>query len=96
MVYTVEQIRHIAAPIAQSYGLKSLSLFGSYARGEATDSSDIDMIVDCGAVRSAFQMGGLYADLSEGLGKTLDLVTTDHRDKAFLGRIQADQLRLYP
>lgn len=96
MVYTVEQIRHIAVPIAQSYGLKSLSLFGSYARGEATDSSDIDMIVDCGAVRSAFQMGGLYADLSEGLGKTLDLVTTDHRDKAFLGRIQADQLRLYP
>ena len=54
------------------------------------------MLVDCGAVRSAFQMGGLYADLSEGLGKSLDLVTTDHRDKAFLGRIQADQLRLYP
>lgn len=96
MVYTVEQIRRIAEPIARSYGLKSLSLFGSYARGEATEASDIDMLVDCGAVRSAFQMGGLYADLSEGLGKSLDLVTTDHRDKAFLGRIQADQLRLYP
>ena len=96
MIYTVEQIKSIATPIARSYGLKSLSLFGSYARGEATDSSDIDMIVDCGAVRSAFQMGGLYADLSEGLGKTLDLVTTDHRDKAFLNRIQANQLRLYP
>ena len=96
MTYTVEQIRRIAAPIALAYGVKSLSLFGSYARGEATDDSDIDLLVDCGAVRSAFQMGGLYADLSEGLGKALDLVTTDHRDKAFLGRIQADQLRLYP
>ncbi len=96
MVYTVEQIRRIAAPIARAYGLNSLSLFGSYARGEATENSDIDMIVDCGKVRSAFQMGGLYADLSESLGKTLDLVTTDHRDKAFLGRIQADELRLYP
>ena len=35
MIYTVEQIRHIATPIARSYGVKSLSLFGSYARGEA-------------------------------------------------------------
>lgn len=96
MIYTVEQIRQIAVPIAASYGVNSLSLFGSYARGEATDDSDVDLIVDCGAVRSAFQMGGLYADLSEGLGKTLDLVTTDHRDKAFLHRISGDQLRLYP
>lgn len=96
MIYTVEQIRSIAAPIARSYGVNSLSLFGSYARGEATDDSDIDILVDCGAIRSAFQMGGLYADLSERLGKELDLVTTDHRDKAFLGRIRRDQLRLYP
>ena len=96
MVYTVEQIKRIASPIAQVYGVKSLSLFGSYARGEATESSDIDLLVDCGAIRSAFQMGGLYADLSEGFGKSLDLVTTDHSDKAFLGRIKADQLRIYP
>ena len=96
MIYTVEQIRHIATPIARSYGVKSLSLFGSYARGEATENSDIDLLVDCGNIRSAFQMGGLYADLSEGFGKPLDLVTTDHRDKSFLRRIQADQLRLYP
>ena len=96
MIYTVEQIRSIAAPIARSYGVNSLSLFGSYARGEATDDSDIDILVDCGAIRSAFQIGGLYADLSERLGKELDLVTTDHRDKAFLGRIRRDQLRLYP
>ena len=96
MVYTIDQIRKIVAPIAASYGAGSLSLFGSYARGEATDGSDIDILVDCGAIRSAFQMGGLYADLSEGLGKELDLVTTDHRDKAFLRRISKDQLRLYP
>ena len=96
MVYTIEQIRRIAVPIARAYGVKSLSLFGSYARGEATESSDIDMLVECGAIRSAFQMGGLYADLSEGLGKPLDLVTTDHGDKAFLGRIEEDRFRLYP
>ena len=96
MIYTIEEIKKITAPIAASYGVNSLSLFGSYARGEARDDSDVDLIVDCGAIRSAFQMGGLYADLSEKLGKELDLVTTDHKDKAFLGRILRDQLRLYP
>ena len=96
MIYTIEQIRQIASPIAAANGVRSMRLFGSYARGDATDESDIDMIVDCGAIRSAFQMGGFYADLSDGLGKELDLITTDHRDKAFLGRIQRDQVRLYP
>ena len=96
MIYSIEDIRKLISPIALSYGVKSVFLFGSYARGEATENSDIDLLVDCGAIRSAFQMGGLYADLSERLGKELDLVTTDHRDKAFLGRIHKDQVALYP
>ena len=96
MIYTIEQIKSIAAPIAAAHGVASLSLFGSYARGEATDESDIDLLVDCGSIRSAFQMGGLYADLSEGLKKPLDLITTDHRDKVFLYRIVGDCLCLYP
>ena len=81
MVYTISELQDIITPIARKYGLRAVYLFGSYARREATEGSDIDLIVDCGAIRSAFQMGGLYADLSEGFGKSLDLVTTDHRDK---------------
>ena len=96
MIYTTEQIRQIIAPIATSYGVKSMSLFGSYARGEATEESDVDILVDRGAIRTAFQMGGLYADLSESLGKPLDLVTTDGSDGAFLSRIRRDEVRLYP
>ena len=45
MVYTVEQIAQRILPVAQKYGLKAVYLFGSYARGEATASSDIDVIV---------------------------------------------------
>ena len=85
VVYTIEQIRDIAVPIARSYGVSSLSLFGSYARGEATEDSDIDILVDCGAIRCAFQWEACMLILSEGLGKELDLVTTNHRDKAFDG-----------
>lgn len=95
MVYTIEQIRSIAAPIAASYGVKSLSLFGSYARGEATEDSDIDLLLDRSGMSVGWAIGGLYSDLSEALGKELDMVTTTGADKAFLARIQRDEVRLY-
>lgn len=44
MIYTIEQIRDIASPIAAAYGVKSLSLFGSYARGEATEDSAVQLL----------------------------------------------------
>lgn len=47
-VYTLDEIRTIAHPIAQRYGIAALCLFGSYARGEAIPQSDIDFRVDRG------------------------------------------------
>jgi predicted nucleotidyltransferase len=78
MVYTIEQLRELIVPIAEKYGLRAVWVFGSYARNEATESSDIDFLIDRtdSAVRSLFQMGGVYNDLSEVVGKPIDLVTT--------------------
>ena len=95
MVYSIDQIRAIASPIAASYGVKSLSLFGSYARGEATDDSDVDLLLDWSGISSGWAIGGLYADLCEALGKELDMVTTTGAEEAFLSRIRTDEVRLY-
>ena len=95
MVYTIDQIREIITPIAASYGVKSLSLFGSYARGEATDSSDIDLLLDRTGMAKGWAIGGLYADLAEALGKDLDMVSTTGADHDFLERIQGDAINLY-
>ena len=46
MVYTIDQIKAIVTPIAEKYHLPAIYLFGSYARGTATDGSDIDLLVD--------------------------------------------------
>ena len=45
-VYTLEEIKAIASPIARRYDIAALYLFGSYARGEATPASDLDFRVD--------------------------------------------------
>lgn len=95
MIYTIDQIRRIAAPIAAVYGVKSMRLFGSYARGEASEQSDVDLIIDRGGIRSGFMLGGLYADLRDGLKKNLDLVTTQGADADFLLRIQPDEVMIY-
>ena len=59
MVYHVDEIRQIVAPIANKYHLKAVYLFGSYARGTATESSDIDLLIDTSGteLKSLFALG---------------------------------------
>lgn len=84
-VYTVEEIALRVAPVAREYQLPAVYLFGSYARGEATEESDIDLLVDVAGTRirglfsttSPYSLGGLYCDLEEALDKEVDLVTLD-------------------
>ena len=48
-IYTLDEIKAIASPIAESHGVAALYLFGSYARGEATSDSDLDFRIEKGA-----------------------------------------------
>ena len=81
--YTIEEISRRVSPIAKKYGLSAVFLFGSYARGEATSESDIDLLVDVGGtgINSLFKLGALYNDLEEALGTSIDLVTLDSMEE---------------
>ena len=94
-VYTVDEIRAIAAPLARRYGVKSLYLFGSYARGEADGSSDIDLRVDRGDMTDLLELGGLYTDLQEQLDKPLDLLTNQMLSQEFMAAIRGEEVQLY-
>jgi len=95
MIYTTDQIREIVTPIAASYGVRSLSLFGSYARNEATEDSDIDLLVDRDGMAGGWVIGGLYTDLAEALKKELDMVTVTGIDSEFLQHIRNEAIMLY-
>ncbi|SCI53955.1 Predicted nucleotidyltransferases [uncultured Blautia sp.] len=77
VIYTQDQIRQMIAPIAEKYHLKAVFLFGSYARGDANESSDVDLLVDTTgtSLKSLLSLGALYCDLEAALGKPIDLVT---------------------
>jgi len=61
--------------IAHTRGAYNLRIFGSLARGEATEKSDIDILVDLEPGRTLFDLGGLLVDLQELLDCQIDIVT---------------------
>lgn len=59
-VYSFEEIAERVRPIAEKYGLRSVYLFGSYARGDADEDSDVDLLIDDGdEVHGLFWLGGV-------------------------------------
>lgn len=94
-IYTIEEIRERIKPIAKQYGVERIYLFGSYARGEATELSDVDFRIDKGQIRGLFALGGLYNSLSDALSKSIDLVTTESLDPAFINNIASEEVLLY-
>jgi len=61
--------------IAKEYGASNVRVFGSVARGEADEKSDIDLLVDMEEGRSLFDLGGLLMDLQETLHCKVDVAT---------------------
>ena len=96
-VYTIEEIRAKAVPIAKKYGVKKLSLFGSYARGEADEKSDLDFLYDSGngKIKSLFDYMDFVWDLEGEFKCHIDLVEDDIPDKNFLAKIKNDEVVLY-
>ena len=74
--YSINEIRERVKPVAKKYGLPLVYLFGSYARGEATPDSDIDLLVEVrGSDALGWAFGGLSNDLEAALEMPIDLVT---------------------
>jgi predicted nucleotidyltransferase len=61
--------------IAAQHGARNVRVFGSVARGEADEASDIDFLVELEPGRTLFDLGGLLMDLRELLGREVDVAT---------------------
>ena len=61
--------------ICAKHGARNVRVFGSVARGEADEQSDIDLLVDMEPGRTLLDLGGLLMDLQALLGQNVDVVT---------------------
>ena len=103
MIYTVNELKKIITPVARRYGIRAVYLFGSYARNEATEQSDVDILIDrAGSVVRGLMIGALYEDIRACIGMRIDLVTvqtleqpsTKERCPSFVQNVYADMIRL--
>jgi predicted nucleotidyltransferase len=75
--------------IAKKRGVLTIKVFGSVARGDADENSDIDFLVEMEKGRTLLDVGGLLMDLQELLKKKVDIVTI----KALKPHVKEEVLR---
>ena len=85
----VRQHRTDVLRLAARRGVTDVRLFGSVARGEADQASDIDFLVQLGPGRSLLDLGGFLMDLQDLLGQRVDVVT----ERSLRPRVREQVLR---
>ena len=95
MIYTIDEIKQKAIPIAQKYGVDRMSLFGSYARGEAREDSDLDFFINRGDIKGLLEYIGFVQDLEDIFNCHVDVVSAGIEDKTFLAIIKKDGVLIY-
>lgn len=75
-------------------GIERIYLFGSYARGEATPESDVDVVVEFERIDSYLGIGRLYVRLNRALEKDVDIVPSDAGD-SFMDSIRDEMVLIY-
>jgi predicted nucleotidyltransferase len=71
----LEDIKSRITPLLRRYGIKRAAFFGSFARGEEKEDSDIDILVEFKGERSLLDLVGLKMELEELLGRKVDVLT---------------------
>jgi len=74
---TIQEIKEKTIPVLRSFGVVRSALFGSFARNEAREDSDVDILVELPKGKSLVDLVELQAQLSQTIGKNTDVVTFD-------------------
>ncbi|MDY3030460.1 MAG: nucleotidyltransferase domain-containing protein [Clostridia bacterium] len=74
--YTINTIQSALTPVFDKYQVKKATLFGSYAKGKATEKSDIDLLLESGL--RGLKFVGLIEDIHAALDKDVDVFDVTH------------------
>lgn len=93
--YSIDVLKEIIAPIAEKYHVSKVYLFGSYARGENNENSDIDLRIEKGELKGMFALCGFYSEIEDALQLKVDIITTGSLEEDFLKKIEKEEVLLY-
>ncbi len=90
----LQQKREEILNLAAQHGASNIRIFGSVARDEEGEDSDIDFLVDMESDRSLLDRIGLIQDLEDILGRKVDLATVKGLRESFRERIMSQAIPL--
>lgn len=93
-IFTIKDIEVLVKPIAEKYRVKEVYLFGSYARGDADESSDLDFLVLGGENFKLTMIFSFAEELRMVLKKEVDVfeINEINKDSAFYNTIMKERL----
>ena len=91
----LQNLSATVSPIAASYGVDQLYLFGSRARGEERPDSDYDFLISKGKGKTLFLHAALWQALEDALQAPVDLITDTSNDTALIEQARKDAVLLY-
>lgn len=78
---TIDDIKAKSIPILKKYGITKSDIFGSFARGDNDEDSDVDFLIETPSETSLFGIIRLKDELEAELGREVDLVSYKYVNK---------------
>ena len=91
----IDGIKEKITLILNGHGAKKIAIFGSYARGEEGQESDIDILVEFIGRKSLLDLVGIERELSDTLGIKVDLLTEKSISPYLIDRIKREMEVIY-
>ena len=91
MVNSLEEVKQLAIPILKAHKIKKAAVFGSFARGDFDDKSDVDILIEPPEGFSLFDLAGLHLDLEDTLGRKVDVVVYNSINPLIRDRVMREK-----
>lgn len=92
---SLDELKERIIPILRKHGVLHAGIFGSFARGEERENSDLDLLVDVPRGTTLFGLSALALELEDALGREVDLVTYPAIHPRMREGILADEVVLF-
>ena len=94
-ILSIDDVKRLAIPLLIRYGIKRAGLFGSYARSQGTETSDLDFALDVPEDMDFSELMGLQELLKQSLNKDVDIVEFCELKEEMRDNILKDMVILY-
>ena len=91
---SLDELKQRILPVLEKFEVSRAGVFGSAARGEAREDSDLDLLVEFRGKKSLLDLSGLKIELEELLGRKVDVLTYNSLHPLLKDKILAGQERI--